>query len=101
MGCCFYNDFGCSDLMLRKAWRSALFLNILVCNTQIYNLISGPQITRLLLGDAIILSKTFKCTFKCLKYGNLLNLPRVFLGYPLYVLLASGKNVVFFCVFLF
>ena len=58
MGCCFCNNFGCFDLMLRKALRSVFFLNILVCNTRIYNLISVPKITRLLLGDAIILSKT-------------------------------------------
>ena len=29
---CFFNDFGCSELMLRKVWRSVLFLNILICN---------------------------------------------------------------------
>ena len=27
----FFNDFGCSELMLRKVWRSVSFLNILVC----------------------------------------------------------------------
>ena len=28
----FFNDFGCSELMLRKVWQSVFFLNILVCN---------------------------------------------------------------------
>ena len=28
----FFNDFGCSVLLLRKVWWSAFFLNILVCN---------------------------------------------------------------------
>ena len=28
----FFNDFGCSELMLRKVWRLVFFLNILVCN---------------------------------------------------------------------
>ena len=28
----FFNDFGCSELMLRKLWQSVFFLNILVCN---------------------------------------------------------------------
>ena len=27
-----FNDFGCSELMLRKVWQSVLFLNILVGN---------------------------------------------------------------------
>ena len=31
-GMLFFNDFGCSELMLRKVWRSVFFLNILVCN---------------------------------------------------------------------
>ena len=28
----FFNNFGCSELMLRKVWQSVFFLNILVCN---------------------------------------------------------------------
>ena len=30
---CFLNNFGWSELMLRKFWRSVLLLNILLCNT--------------------------------------------------------------------
>ena len=28
----FFNNFGSSELMLRKVWQSVFFLNILVCN---------------------------------------------------------------------
>ena len=31
-GMLFFNDFGCSELMLRKVWLSVFFLNIWVCN---------------------------------------------------------------------
>ena len=31
-GILFYNHFGCSELILRKVWRSVFFLNVLACN---------------------------------------------------------------------
>ena len=66
-GVLFFNDFGCSGLMLRTVWRSVFFLNNLVCNLQflIYISISRNEIlsfgiTYLILIDACFVFSLFK-----------------------------------------
>ena len=53
----FFNDFGCSELMLRKVWRSVFSLNILVCNLfLIYISVSRSSFFR----DACFIFDSFK-----------------------------------------